>query len=435
MLVSFFVMYSIKKNINVALVFSILYSFSAYRTADIFQRAALGEAVSFVFLPIILLGCYELCIGNYKKWYILTIGMTLLVYTHLLSVAMAAVFIAIVILSTFYFWKEKLLRLYSFFLSTITTVFLSSAFLIPFLEQQLAQDLKMPTWRELNGRPLGNLVNDILNNDLSSYTIGLLLFFGIIITILNNHLLIYNYDKFIFGLGIILLLCTTDIFPWKPLINTFVSNLQFVWRLNAFASLFLAYSFSLCFKPNKNDYKIRSIVSMFLFIIVLHNSSIINLNNKNEDTAVFLNSHNIVEKAKTSNSKDYATLKSVTYPELIENNIFYLNDKIIEPDFYYNDDHYIVQLENNSSVNQDLKIPVYRYLGQQVRVNNEKTNSRHSEFGTTEVTVPPGGSTVKIYYKYTNLAILSRYFTGVWVALFIFYLGVVQNKKIKRESQ
>ncbi|GMA09123.1 hypothetical protein GCM10025886_22740 [Tetragenococcus halophilus subsp. flandriensis] len=174
---------------------------------------------------------------------------------------------------------------------------------------------------------------------------------------------------------------------------------------------------------------------MFLFIIVLHNSSIINLNNKNEDTAVFLNSHNIVEKAKTSNSKDYATLKSVTYPELIENNIFYLNDKIIEPDFYYNDDHYIVQLENNSSVNQDLKIPVYRYLGQQVRVNNEKTNSRHSEFGTTEVTVPPGGSTVKIYYKYTNLAILSRYFTGVWVALFIFYLGVVQNKKIKRESQ
>ena len=50
-------MKQIKNNRYISLLFSIIYTFSAYRAIDdIFHRASLGEAVALTFLPLILLG-------------------------------------------------------------------------------------------------------------------------------------------------------------------------------------------------------------------------------------------------------------------------------------------------------------------------------------------------------------------------------------------
>ena len=56
-----------KNNRYISLLFSIIYTFSAYRVIDIFHRASLGEAVALTFLPLILMGCYEIYIRDYQN--------------------------------------------------------------------------------------------------------------------------------------------------------------------------------------------------------------------------------------------------------------------------------------------------------------------------------------------------------------------------------
>ncbi len=181
MVVSYFSMKQIKNNRYISLLFSIIYTFSAYRAIDIFHRASLGEAVALTFLPLILMGCYEIYIRDYQKWYWLSIGMTLVVYTHLLSVAMVSVFIGGTLFLSFYFWDQKIARLLSLLKATVLTFFfLSAGFLIPFIQQSRAQELKVPLGKELSGMAPSDMLTHILNNNYNNYTIGLFLFLGLI---------------------------------------------------------------------------------------------------------------------------------------------------------------------------------------------------------------------------------------------------------------
>ncbi|HDU0570573.1 TPA: hypothetical protein RD739_002963, partial [Enterococcus faecium] len=227
-----------------SLLFSIIYTFSAYRAIDIFHRASLGEAVALTFLPLILMGCYEIYIRDYQKWYWLSIGMTLVVYTHLLSVAMVSVFIGGTLFLSFYFWDQKIARLLSLLKATVLTFFLSAGFLIPFIQQSRAQELKVPLGKELSGMAPSDMLTHILNNNYNNYTIGLFLFLGLIGAFIFIKKLTAD-DLFIFFLGVFVLFCSTNLFPWQLFNHTPVKSLQFVWRLNGFSSLFIAYTMSI----------------------------------------------------------------------------------------------------------------------------------------------------------------------------------------------
>lgn len=233
MVVSYFSMKQIKNNRYISLLFSIIYTFSAYRAIDIFHRASLGEAVALTFLPLILMGCYEIYIRDYQKWYWLSIGMTLVVYTHLLSVAMVSVFIGGTLFLSFYFWDQKIARLLSLLKATVLTFFLSAGFLIPFIQQSRAQELKVPLGKELSGMAPSDMLTHILNNNYNNYTIGLFLFLGLIGAFIFIKKLTAD-DLFIFFLGVFVLFCSTNLFPWQLFNHTPVKSLQFVWRLNGF---------------------------------------------------------------------------------------------------------------------------------------------------------------------------------------------------------
>ena len=45
-----------------------LYVFSLYRFTDIYVRGALGEVLAFIFMPVALIGIYEVLWGDEKKW-------------------------------------------------------------------------------------------------------------------------------------------------------------------------------------------------------------------------------------------------------------------------------------------------------------------------------------------------------------------------------
>ncbi len=64
---------SITKNRNIATLAGILYMTFPYHLTDLYTRNALGEFVSFLFIPLVFLGLYNLFYIN-KKTYYLTIG-------------------------------------------------------------------------------------------------------------------------------------------------------------------------------------------------------------------------------------------------------------------------------------------------------------------------------------------------------------------------
>ena len=60
----------ISKNKYAAIISSIIYAFASYRLVDVFSRAAIGEALAFIFAPLVVYGIYEIIYQDYKKFYI-----------------------------------------------------------------------------------------------------------------------------------------------------------------------------------------------------------------------------------------------------------------------------------------------------------------------------------------------------------------------------
>ena len=436
MVVSYFSMKQIKNNRYISLLFSIIYTFSAYRAIDIFHRASLGEAVALTFLPLILMGCYEIYIRDYQKWYWLSIGMTLVVYTHLLSVAMVSVFIGGTLFLSFYFWDQKIARLLSLLKATVLTFFLSAGFLIPFIQQSRAQELKVPLGKELSGMAPSDMLTHILNNNYNNYTIGLFLFLGLIGAFIFIKKLTAD-DLFIFFLGVFVLFCSTNLFPWQLFNHTPVKSLQFVWRLNGFSSLFIAYTMSIViyyiFSTKNNSWKIM----VFTFLaLILHLSGVSNSIHANKDSLTLIAPEDAVAIAENYNHTDYANKESIYHPDMINNDQYLLGNQEINPTTHFMSNKLTIELDNSNNKNTVLTTPIYRYKGQVASINGKLVQTKLSKFGTTELTIPPGINKVVITYQYTKLAIVSRYLSIVTLILFLLYrFTFSKQKQPRREVQ
>ena len=436
MIISYFSMKKIKNNRYISLLFSIIYTFSAYRAIDIFHRASLGEAVALTFFPLILMGCYEIYIRDYKKWYWLSIGMSLVVYTHLLSVAMVSVFIGGTLFLSFYFWDQKIARLISLLKATVLTFLLSAGFLFPFVEQTRAQELKVPLGKELSGMAPSDMLTHILNNNYNNYTIGLFLFIGLIGAFIFIKKLSAD-DLFIFFLGVFVLFCSTNLFPWKLFSHTPVKSLQFVWRLNGFSSLFIAYTMSIViyyvFSTKNNSWKIM--VFMFLALI-LHLSGVSNSIHANKESLTLIAPKDAIAIAENYNHTDYANKESIYHPDMINNDQYLLGNQEINPITHFMSNKLTIELDNSNNKNTVLTTPIYRYKGQAASINGKLVQTKLSKFGTTELTIPPGINKVVITYQYTKLAIASRYLSIVTLILFLLYrFTFSKQKQPRREVQ
>ncbi|HAP8944954.1 TPA: hypothetical protein IV334_002980, partial [Enterococcus faecium] len=99
-------MYEITKKHVTSSFFAIIYTTSSFRSVEIFLRGAMGELLAMSILPLILLGFIKLYDSKKESWVMLAISMTLLIYTHVLSVAMTMVMIIIALIIQFYRKKK-----------------------------------------------------------------------------------------------------------------------------------------------------------------------------------------------------------------------------------------------------------------------------------------------------------------------------------------
>jgi len=123
------------RNDRIAFMAAVLYTLNPYRLIDFYSRGAIGEGLALVFLPLVLWGTFEILWGEREKWWVLTLGMTGVLSSHLLSLEIYAILI-IGEMAIWIFSKMKnnfLRRILAMGKATLCTIFLNLYFLGPFL--------------------------------------------------------------------------------------------------------------------------------------------------------------------------------------------------------------------------------------------------------------------------------------------------------------
>lgn len=228
---------------------SLLYAFASYRLICIYYRNATGEIQAFIFYPLIVWGLYEILGGNTKKWKVFAFGFFGMLMSHIISLAIAGVLCAVYLL----FSIQKIIQnrdiLTALLKASFISILLGAFFLFPMIEQTLKTD---PLINSYIG---GDYLNwdGIYESNLSTFT-NLFLPFDprrtpdkiwigphpgwilLAVPMLKLFLLfqkkdakIKTADRFLV-LSLILLLISTDLFPWR-LFHSLLVRIQFSWRL------------------------------------------------------------------------------------------------------------------------------------------------------------------------------------------------------------
>lgn len=114
---------------------ALAYTFSFYSMMDIYFRAAIGECFAFVWLPAAYLGYYFITHGHEKRWPLLALGMVAILLSHTLSLILAAVLMAVLMLFDARFWIKNASKLRYIAYAALLCIGLTCYFWLPMLEQ------------------------------------------------------------------------------------------------------------------------------------------------------------------------------------------------------------------------------------------------------------------------------------------------------------
>ena len=266
LLLSYYAMRKYSASKKRAIIFAIVYTFANYRLYLVFNQNVLAESIAYTFLPLVFLGFYEVFYRNIKSWPILAIGMTMLLYSHMLTTALTALFMLVTLVFT---WKRisyKGLRLVAGIKATILSFLLSAFYLVPFFEQTVTNHLTA-SWVGLLfiKTPMETITSSINNEptQVVGFLLIIVLIFGFFFWKRAN-----TADRYAYVSGIVLVVLTTTLFPWAKLLNTPVANLQFPYRLTGLATLMLVIYLSVVITYIFDNLQNRYGISKTGFIVI-----------------------------------------------------------------------------------------------------------------------------------------------------------------------
>ncbi len=244
---------------------SVLYTFSMYRLTNTYFRVALGETLAMVFLPLIIWGIYEVFWGNYKKWYLLALGVGGVLQSHVSSVAMCMLFLVIELVVWLVSSKKTDFgkRILAGMKAAGMTVLVNAFFLIPFLFYS-GEDLQcfdMPNQLSetvVYFSQMFSLFAPAQGADLETgstvgempHTIGMVMLLGAVLLCVEALREREKREEMQVGkrcllYGAVALLLTSWLFPWDKVQNVeflhdIITSLQFAWRFMGPASALLS---------------------------------------------------------------------------------------------------------------------------------------------------------------------------------------------------
>jgi hypothetical protein len=236
----------IYKNTYAAAVGSLLFTFAVYRLFDIYLRGALGETITFTFMPLVAWGFYEILKGDYKKWYILTIAYFLLINTHIISTVLIFLFMALFGIIYYKSFVKEPVRLIYLMLSGLATIFAGAYFIFPLLEQMLSSVFWVTARPALNFNhgtfTLTECIHALFYFLDSRGKVGALLTAMICLRFFIKGGKMPQLKSVDYGLffGCICVVACWGYFPWNVFPFTLLHFIQFPWRFLQIAVYFFA---------------------------------------------------------------------------------------------------------------------------------------------------------------------------------------------------
>lgn len=416
----------ISNNKKSAIISAIIYGFSSYRLIDMFTRAALGETLAFAFAPLVIYGIYEIIYGNPKKYYILIIGMSGLILSHLISTYLIGILLVILCLVNIKRFMQEKNRIGYLGLAALITFLLTSFYLLPMLEQMLSGEFVFNNLNETSklldrSLPIWSIFIEFPNHILRELWIPTGLGLGFLVVIyyfIKNYKTSSRFVKICFILSIILLLCSTNLFPWN-LFQGVLSPIQFPWRLYFIIVLLLSIGGGLLFNEIKLDfYKIFNKIFLIFLIPVL----VVGILNFCEPNIKEVGAYEISfgEYMPIEANKDYILNRGDVITSTIPLEHTFKRDGLkLEIDF-----------SNNEGFNS-LELPLIYYKGYQAIINGEVTNTYKTSNGLVGIDIDNIESgEIYIYYRGTTLQMGSRLISFVTLMILLLVMSIKKRGEV-----
>ncbi|KJU75182.1 hypothetical protein AH70_06800 [Pediococcus damnosus LMG 28219] len=290
-----------------AFIFTNFYFFATWRFTDMFARFDLGELLAIAFIPLAFLGFYEVMFRNTKKWPILALGMSLILYSHLLSALMIAFCFVLMVIVNLKKIPNIKLTILRFLNAMILFLVLSFGFIYSFLYTSRSATVKLPVARILQNEALNPfyVLKDSISNSISIYRPEVYNIGIVAIAILILLLRVKPMNKLtsqLTGWTVLSLWACTNLFPWFIFQNTPVKAMQFPWRCFFLASFFISVLgvqvILFIFKPEKRKWVAAGLP---LILLMLNMSSIYSFVQQREQLPTL----NYTLNAATSNYKNH----------------------------------------------------------------------------------------------------------------------------------
>lgn len=440
---TFHVSNKVFKNKLQSLLISTIYVFSGYVLVDCYQRMALGEFLSLMFLPVAFYGFYAVFFGNEKEWPYLAFGMSAIILSHVLSTFITSLTFVVIAIVLFHWINNRKQRFIRLGFAILTCIASSAIFLFPFAEQELYQSFGQPSPNALQGTNLGDLIVSSLNG--TGYALGpviiLVLLFGLILWKELNLV-----EKSSYVIGTIALIVSSSLFPWSILNKTIFDIIQFPFRLYMVVTFFYAIVAGKIFlvlfdKFKQHTDKFGKIVGKILMFIIILLSwfglATMYINNEDANTPAayrYTDSYNVysdlnglwLDQYTPQGGKDY--LGSVIGGTVIADGI---NDTISSKNIV-SEPNALKFTGKTVDDATSLDLPVYNYKNIYVFRDGKQVEWTPSNNDTVTINTPnvKGPVTVKYIPSFIDwLGIMLSIET--WIAAIMFY---VWNRKKKGKN-
>lgn len=232
----------------------LLYAWNTYLATDLFNRFAFGEFLAFAFVPLAILGYYEILCGTPTNYPLLGIAFTGLLLANNLAFLQAAVLFAVLALCHFRRWRQSPARFIALLKAAALCLVLTAFFLLPLLEQLASQRFtvmdKVYEFIHLRTMPFLRLFSsapDLSRSGNGHWWTPPGLAPSLLLAILARCCCgrpqddTARFRDILLIVGGIALLMTTAFFPWQILgRRSFLNTFQFPWRFLLGANAFLA---------------------------------------------------------------------------------------------------------------------------------------------------------------------------------------------------
>lgn len=270
----------VTKNRYAGLLGAAIYIFAPYRLADMYTRIAIAELTSFIFIPMVFHGLYNIFseeeINKKKSGILLGIGAIGLVLTHIIIAMYTAFFAFAYVLIHIKKLKDKTvfkkLIINLFFILCITSFYLAPMMEHRFNTQyEVFKPGRMEREETLISYKLDVLDLFYTGKKQLTTEIGLITIIGFLLSIFAVKKIDKRYAKlYLFSMfsAIISIIMTLKFFPFEKL-PELLTMLQFSFRMLEFSSFFLAIIVAINYSVVIKKFNIKDVIVLSILLVLL----------------------------------------------------------------------------------------------------------------------------------------------------------------------